>query len=163
VSIDPNLTHRGISDPQKHVIALLTHFGLQKNAIIIVGYSLNKSLSNDGTAFTGENGVEYDPYTSFQTEQACEDTVTNLSTLYAGRFDFAMVDGNHEGSHLSRETEQVGFLLRPGGVLILDDVSDAWSHIKAEYGALQSKDWRGVSADGRVGILQRAYGPGSSS
>ena len=163
VSIDPNLTHRGISDPQKHVIALLTHFGLQKNAIIIVGYSLNKSLSNDGTAFTGENGVEYDPYTSFQTEQACEDTVTNLSTLYAGRFDFAMVDGNHEGSHLSRETEQVGFLLRPGGVLILDDVSDAWSHIKAEYGALQSKDWRGVSADGRVGLLQRAYGPGSSS
>ena len=61
VSIDPELTHRGIEHPQKHVIAILNHFGLQGNAMICVGYSTSKSISNDGTAFMGENGSEYDP------------------------------------------------------------------------------------------------------
>jgi hypothetical protein len=75
VSIDPDLTHRGIEHPQKHVIAILNHFGLQGNAVICVGYSTSKSLSNDGTAFLGENGFEYDPYARFESEQSCEDTL----------------------------------------------------------------------------------------
>jgi hypothetical protein len=98
VSIDPDLTHRGIEHPQKHVIALLNHFGLQRNAMVCVGYSLNKSLSNDGVAFIGENGVEYDPYSRFNAEQSCEDILSDLYTLSPGRFDFAVVDGNHEGN-----------------------------------------------------------------
>jgi hypothetical protein len=50
VSIDPNLTHRGIESPQNHVVAILNHFALQQNAMICVGYSGGKSISNDGFA-----------------------------------------------------------------------------------------------------------------
>ena len=154
VSIDPNLKHQGIEYTQKHVIAILNHFGLQRNAVICVGYSTNKTLSNDGIAFIDGNGIEYDPYSRFESEQSCEDTLSNLCTISQGKFDFAVVDGNHEGSHLRRETALVRRLLAPEGVLILDDVSDAWSEIKAEYDDLRSKGWRAVGADGRVGVLQ---------
>jgi hypothetical protein len=154
VSVDPNLIHRGIEHPQKHVIAILNHFGLQGNAVICVGYSTGKSLSNDGTAFIGENGVEYDPYAGFESEQSCEGALSNLCTISEGRFDFAVVDGNHEGSYLRRETAVVRRLLKREGILILDDVSDAWTEIKAEYDDLQSGGWRAIAADGRVGVLQ---------
>jgi hypothetical protein len=155
VSIDPNIQHQGVESPQSHVIAILNHFGLQKNAIISVGYSTHKTVSNDGIAFVGENGREYDPYSNFNSEQSCEDVLGNLCTLSSGRFDFAVVDGNHEGDHLKREVAVVAPLLRPDGLLILDDVSDSWSEIKAEYGSLQASGWRAAGADGRVGILQR--------
>jgi len=154
VSIDPDLTHRGIEHPQKHVIAILNHFGLQENAIICVGYSGKKSISNDGVVFRGETGAEYDPYAGFASEQSCEDGLQNLCTMSEGRFDFAVVDGNHEGSYLRRETAVVRRLLKPQGILILDDVSDAWTEIKAEYDDMQSSGWRAVAADGRVGVLQ---------
>lgn len=154
VSIDPDLTHRGIENPQKHVIAILNHFGLQGNTVICVGYSTSKSLSNDGTPFLGDNGVEYDPYARFQSEQSCEDTLSNLCLTSQGKFDFAVVDGNHEGSYLRRETAIVRRLLKPEGILILDDVSDTWTEIKAEYDGLLSNGWRAIAADGRVGVLQ---------
>jgi hypothetical protein len=154
VSIDPDLICRGIEHPQKHVIALLNHFGLQGNAIICVGYSGKKSISNDGVVFLGETGAEYDPYKGFQSEQSCEDALSNLCAMSEGKFDFAVVDGNHEGSYLQRETTIVRRLLRPEGVLILDDVSDAWAEIKAQFDDLRSKGWRAVAADGRVGVLQ---------
>jgi hypothetical protein len=65
MSIDPNIQHQGIENPQNHVISILNHFGLQKNATICVAYSTNKTVSNDGMAFVGENGFEYDPYAKF--------------------------------------------------------------------------------------------------
>jgi Methyltransferase domain len=155
VSIDPNIQHQGVESPQNHVISILNHFGLQKNAIICVGYSINKTLSNDGIAFVGENGTEYDPYSRFRSEQSCEDTLSNLCASSEERFDFAVVDGN-QGDHLRRETAILRRLIRPGGILILDDVSDSWSEIKAEYETLRSTGgWRAVAADGRVGLLQR--------
>jgi hypothetical protein len=80
VSIDPNIQHQGVEAPQSHVIAILNHFGLQKNAIISVGYSTHKTVSNDGIAFVGENGREYDPYSNFNSEQSCEDVLGSLCT-----------------------------------------------------------------------------------
>ena len=153
-SIDPDITHRGIAHPQQHVIASLNHFGLQRNALISVGYSAGKSISNDSECFVGEDG-EYDPYTKFDSEQACEGTLANLGILSSGRFDFAVIDGNHEGHHLWREAELLGPPLKPGGLLILDDVSDAWAEIKAEFDHLQKIGRNAVGADGRVGILRR--------
>lgn len=154
-SVDPNIQHEGIESPQNHVIAILNHFGLQKNAIVGVGYSTHKTISNDGKAFVGPNGDEYDPYSNFNAEQSCEDVLNNIALISPGRFDFAVVDGNHEGSHLKRELAVVAGLLAHGGLLILDDVSDAWGEIKAEYDGMQGNGWRAVAADGRVGILQR--------
>jgi predicted O-methyltransferase YrrM len=76
--------------------------------------------------------------------------------LSPGRFDFAVMDGNHDATYLRKETEIVMSILRPGGVLILDDLDDNWAGIKAEYVALSSRGWRPIGADGRMGILQAA-------
>jgi hypothetical protein len=92
----------------------LNHFGLQKNAIISVGYSTHKTVSNDGIAFVGESGVEYDPYSKFNDEQSCEDVLANLAMMSPGRFDFAVVDGNHEGGHLRKETAPVATAIAGG-------------------------------------------------
>jgi hypothetical protein len=64
------------------------------------GYSGRKSVSNDGILFISENGSEYDPLSHFSDEQSCEDTLSNLAVLYEGRFDFAVMDGNHEAEYL---------------------------------------------------------------
>ena len=80
----------------------------------------------------------------------------NLITFSEGRFDFVMLDGNHERNYLQTEIAKVRRLLKPGGVLVLDDVSEAWADIKKEYEELGSQGWRAVGADGRVGILQSA-------
>jgi len=156
MSIDPNLTCMGIHDPQGHVISLLNYFGLQRNALIFVGYSTKKSISNDGSTFIDEKGLEYDPFSSYQNEQSCEHVLENLCVLSESRFDFAIMDGNHERSYLQGETLIVKRLLKPGGILILDDVSDVWTEIKAEFDELRAKDWSAVAANGRVGVLQRA-------
>lgn len=123
--------------------------------MINVGYSAGKCISNDGEWFVGENG-EYNPYEKFEEEQACEGTLANLGILSPARFDFAVIDGNHEGTHLRREVELISPLLKPRGILILDDVSEGWAEIKEEYTSLQTLGWSAVGADGRVGILQRA-------
>jgi hypothetical protein len=154
VSVDPNLTHRAIDGPQNHVIAVLNHFGLQKNAMICVGYSCEKSVSNDGVAVVGVGGIEYDPFAAYAAEQACENSLANLCTIWEGRFDFAVMDGNHDSAYLRKETELVQRLLTRSGALILDDVADAWADIKAEFGKLGVRGWREVGADGRVGILE---------
>jgi hypothetical protein len=151
VSIDPNLTHRGIERPQDHVIAVLNHFGLQKNTMISVGYSGEKSVSNDGVPFG-----EYDPFEAHDSERACENSLANLSVLWEGRFDFAVMDGNHDAAYLRKEANVARELLAPSGVLILDDVDDHWADIKAEFVSLQAQGWRAGGADGRIGILQRA-------
>jgi Methyltransferase domain len=156
VSIDPNLTHRGIENPQHHVISILNYFGLQQNAMIFVGYSGPKSISNDGVTFIDDSGREYDPFSSFSSELSCEDVLRNLITFSEGRFDFVMLDGNHERGYLKTEIAKVRRLLKPGGVLVLDDVSEAWADIKKEYEELGSQGWRALGADGRIGILQSA-------
>jgi hypothetical protein len=153
VSVDPNLTHRGIKNPQEHVIALLNHFELQHNAMVCAGYSGLKSVSNDGFAFLDDGGSEYDPFANHVSEQACEGSISNLALFGQGRFDFAIMDGNHDSNYLRTEAEMVRGLLAPGGSLILDDVDDSWPDIKAEFGKLGARGWRTVGADGRVGIL----------
>ena len=124
--------------------------------MILVGYSGLKSISNDGVTFIDDTGLEYDPVSSFSSELSCEDVLRNLITFSEGRFDFVMLDGNHERSYLQTEIAKVRRLLKPGGVLVLDDVSEAWADIKKEYEELGSKGWRALGADGRVGILQSA-------
>ena len=84
VSIDPNLICMGILDPQKHVIALLNYFGLQKNVMITVGYSGEKSISNDGYAFIDNKGEEYDPFAGYVKEQSCEFILASYCLISEG-------------------------------------------------------------------------------
>ena len=155
VSIDPNLPHRGIDEPQMHTIALLNYFNLQSNAIVCVGYSGQKSVSNDGLSFISTDGSEYDALSHYADEQSCQNSLINLCLIHESRYDFAVMDGNHEAKYLRSEVDIVRRLLIPNGVLLLDDVSDAWADIKAEYASLASKGWKPVGSDGRVGALQK--------
>jgi hypothetical protein len=74
-------------------------------------------VSNDGVEFNG-----YDPFASHASEQACENAIANLSILWSRRFDFAVMDGNHDASYLRQETDAARDILSKGGILILDDV-----------------------------------------
>jgi len=147
VSIDPNLTHRGIYNPIQMVTKLLARYGLQKNAMILTGYSLEKCVSNDGAIITSD----YDPFMRFPDECSCECVLNALTKLTQTRFDYAVIDGNHTGSYLQREIELIDSLLNVGGLLILDDIG--WTEIQNVYQQLSANKYKNLGGDGRVGIL----------
>lgn len=147
VSIDPNLTHRGIEHPQDHVLALLSRFRLQRNSLVISGYSKTKSISNDGVTFSG-----YDPAASFEDEAACENCLLSLAALGVGKFHMALVDGNHEGDYVSRELTALAPLLEEGAVLVMDDVNSAWDEIASIFSSLGDYGFEAKATDGRVGL-----------
>lgn len=149
VSIDPNLAHRGIRNPQAHVAALLAACGLQRNTMIIAGYSGRKSISNDGVVFKG-----YDPVQEFAGEYACENTLQNLKALCPKTFDVVLMDGNHEGSYLTGELQAALPLLKPGGVVILDDVNAAWTEIREVFSQIATFGLEPIGTDGRVGLAR---------
>lgn len=147
LSVDPNITHRGISNPQNYVVALIAACGLSKNIAILAGYSGRKSVSNDGEVFES-----YDPAKEYQRESACENTLTNIAKLRTKAIDLAFFDGNHEANYLRREIEQVLPLMRPGGFVVLDDVDDCWVEIKDVFRSLPALGLTPIGSDGRVGI-----------
>jgi hypothetical protein len=149
VSVDPNTPHRGVVNPLQQVISLLNLFELQRNVLVLTGYSLEKSISNDGLTFAA-----YDPVREFTHEVSCEQQLTALTRLVRSPFDFCVIDGNHDPAYLSREIRCVDAILKPGGLLILDDVHWRFPEIEDTY-----RKWRAVyatvGADGRVGILMK--------
>ncbi|HEY7152191.1 MAG TPA: class I SAM-dependent methyltransferase [Solirubrobacterales bacterium] len=151
VSIDPDITHRGIDQPQGHVIALLGRFGLLSNSIIIPGYTLEQNLGDT----PGEHATE-----TVLAERACEGVLRSLETANVGPFDLAVVDGNHEAAYLSRELELLTRLLRPGGLLVVDDVEvGAWDDVVEAFDAALASSpgtLREIGRDGRMGMLEVA-------
>lgn len=152
VSIDPNIPHLGVQHPQDHVLALLTHFGLQHNSLLICGYTLEKVLGNDALRMT-----DYDPLSAFAGEVACEGALESLNRLPVS-FSVAVIDGNHDASYLRRELQVVDSMLDQGGLLFLDDVSAVWQGIRElfkELGGDSSSSFEQVGYDGRVGALRK--------
>jgi hypothetical protein len=149
ISVDPNLTHRGITNPQAHVAALLSACGLLKNTVVVAGYSGRKSISNDGVVFGS-----YDPAKEFAREFACEESLENIHQLCPGSFDFVFLDGNHDATYLLAEIQRVLPLLRPGAFVVLDDVDEYWAEIRNVFQEIKSLGLEPVGADGRVGIAR---------
>jgi predicted O-methyltransferase YrrM len=136
VSVDPNLTHLEVEDPQAHVLALLAEFGLQRNNLVICGYSLEGSGDGD----------------------ASEHTLNSLERL-GQRFDLVLVDGNHDTAYLRRELEVIVRLLDDGALLMLDDVSHAYPEVRALFDALVDDEaWplEKLGRDERLGVLRKA-------
>jgi len=155
VSIDPNITHRAIADPQSHVLALLGHFDLLRNNAVITGYSLEQNLGDDPTL---------DPLAHLVSEQACERVLENLATVTGERFQLVLLDGNHEAEYLAREMIALRGLLAPGAVLVIDDVEvGAWDAVVEvfERVAAEEDEFEELGRNGRVGVLRfkAATGP----
>ena len=151
VSVDPDIPHRGVEHPQRAVCDLLAHFGLSERHLLVCGYSLSKCFSNDGVVFEG-----YDPAAGWSAEAAPENVLPGLAAS-GQRFDAAFIDGNHDAGYLRRELIQITGLLKPGGLLVLDDVDENWDQISRLFDEVGDGDWpyARVLADGRVGILRR--------
>ncbi|HYH59530.1 MAG TPA: class I SAM-dependent methyltransferase [Thermoleophilaceae bacterium] len=147
VSIDPNLDHLGVTDPQQHVLALLDHFGLERNNLVICGYSLNR-VANETSAGT------------FADKPACDGTLASLERL-GQRFDVALVDGNHDRDYVRRELEVLIGLLDDEGLLILDDISNVHTKLPELFEEVLGDDrWplELVDRDERLGVLRPIAG-----
>jgi hypothetical protein len=151
VSIDPNLTHRGIPRTMETVLVLLNYFGLEDRVAILTGYSLEKNVSNQGEIFAG-----YDPVANWENERSCTHQLDLLNALARGVFDLCLMDGNHDGDYLQRELDRVRQLLRPGGLLVLDDVSTAWPEIQWFFNSISPDQFQKLSTDDRIGLLVRS-------
>ena len=144
VSVDPNLPHLGVTDPQRHVLALLTHFGLQRNNVVVCGYS-------------GEKAVVATPAGMSPAEPAGEMTLASLGRLGV-RFDVALIDGNHDVGYLRRELDTLLPLMEEGGLLMLDDVSHVYREVRALFDEIAvDPSWplESLGSDGRLGVLRR--------
>jgi Methyltransferase domain len=142
VSIDPNLRPRGIENPLEKVISCLNRYDLQSNSVILTGYSLEKS-SSDAT----------DPEARFDQEFSCENQLPQLARLMPECFDFAVIDGNHDEQYLTREIVAIHRVLKPGGLLILDDVD--WESAGGVYRTLDPQCHERLATDGRVGLAMK--------
>jgi hypothetical protein len=153
VSIDPNIPHIGIDEPQSHVLALLAHFGLQRANLVACGYTLEKTPGSDALDVAG-----YDPAAAWEHEPAGENALLHFQRLGA-RFDLALVDGSHIGDYARRELRILGQMIRPGGLVFLDDVSESWSELLDLFAEATSSPgawpFERAGYDGRVGILRR--------
>lgn len=156
VSVDPDISHRGIERPSEHALELLRHFGLHDRVLFVNGFSLHQNLGNDGFDRYDD---QIDPFAELDEVAAAEQVLPALCTLAAGHFDLVVLDGNHDAEYLRAELEPVAALLRPGGLLVLDDVSSGlWREIRRTYEELSSAEdarFESLTTDGRVGVMMR--------
>jgi Methyltransferase domain len=143
VSIDPNVTHRGIRAPQDHVLALLHHFGLLENNVLIPGYTLEWTV--------GERGAE-------KVGVACERVLANLGSVCAEPFDIVVIDGNHEEEYLSMELEALRELLSGRSIVVFDDIVGWAGVVEVFKRTLEDDRFVELGQDGRVGIVQLTGG-----
>lgn len=71
------------------------------------------------------------------------------------KFDFALIDGNHNAGYLGRELDMLAHLIRRGGLLFLDDVDDAWEGVSEVFETLDDRRFRTIEHAGRVGVVRR--------
>lgn len=145
VAIDPNVMHRGIERPQEHAIDLLTGFGLDDRVLLVTGYTLRKNPS--------DLPID-DPGAHFARDRSCQNALPHLAALAPGSIDIALIDGNHEPAYLSRELAELRTLLRPGGLLVLDDVFEWRSLAPVGRELNASVDTTLLFRDQRLGVWQ---------
>lgn len=136
LSVDPNITYRDIESPQNYVVGMTGALGLTVQHLLLVGYTLEKNL---GVADAS----------------APEFVLPHLAQLEV-KLDFALIDGNHDVAYLKRELQVIARLLKTGGILILDDVTQNWELIQGLYAELvKGPEFVQVARDERLGILRR--------
>ena len=157
LSIDPNIPHRGIDVPHDLVTGLMTRYGLAGNWVPVTGYTLDRTAVFDILNRRG-GSTRFSSYHGF----SATDVLNNLARL-GSRFDFALIDGNHNGAYLRREIDVLARLLRPGGDLWLDDVDENWEDVTAVFENLDAGRFRRVAHEGRVGVVKLMRRPDGES
>lgn len=156
LSIDPNTTHRGIEDPQAHVLALLHHFDLLPTNVIVPGYTLEQAITEGGAQSQAD----------YLGGLACENVLASLGRLCGQGFDLVLLDGNHEETYLTRELATLRGLLAENSIVVFDDITEWDGVVEVFTQALQDDSFVELGQDGRVGILQvrtASHGRGQSS
>ena len=141
VSIDPNIPHRGVQDPQAHALALLDHFQLLSSNLSITGYTLERT--DEALTEAGYLG-----------SIACENVLPALHELLGESFDLVLIDGNHDRDYLAREIAAIRSLLADNGLLVFDDAKDWPSVAEVFRQTAAAGDFVHVGEDDRVGILR---------
>lgn len=136
VSVDPNYSMGGVADnPQRIVMRLLSQFGLQKNNLMVTGYSLDK------------NQPHWQP--------SCENLMPNLARLGVSKADFILLDGWHERNYTLREIRACVPLLREGGIILVDDVENLGEVREAVDEACEDGSFVNLGMPERIAILAR--------
>ena len=156
VAVDPNLEHRGISHPQDHVCSVLAHCGLSANVLLCCGFSEEKNVGNDGRNYLENYRLltQEEIAASVLQQHAPTDVLSQLARLQAKPFDFALIDGNHESSYVQSELRRLHPLMKRGGLVFMDDVSEGWPMLKKVFESSESEFYRCRESNGRVGVLQ---------
>lgn len=156
VAVDPNLEHRGISHPQDHVCAVLAHCGLSANVLLCCGFSKEKNVGNDGRNYLDHYRLltAEEIAATVAHQHAPTDVLSQLARLQTKPFDFALIDGNHESSYVQAELRRLHPLMKRGGLVFMDDVSEGWPMIKKVFESSESEFYHCRESNGRVGVLQ---------
>jgi hypothetical protein len=151
VSIDPNISHRDVSNPHTYVCKLAENYGLLSTILPVVAFSHERSTRDDGIQFS-ESSIEE----SIKCDIGFQNGLGLLKRVcLPSSFSVAFLDGNHDANYLEREIELVRPMLKEGGIVILDDVDENWGEIKALYMSVQNDKWRDLGTNGRVGLLRK--------
>lgn len=156
VAIDPNIEHRGISHPQDQVCALLEHFGLSSNVLLCCGFSDKKNVANDGRNYLEDYRLmtKDEIAVAVRHQHAPGSVILQLRRLTVAPFDFALIDGNHESAYVRQELQELHPLMKKGGLIFMDDVSEGWPMLKQVFETSDSHLFQCRESNGRVGILQ---------
>ena len=151
LSIDPNISHRGIDNPRRYVYYLLNLFNFQKSNIVLDGYSLERNIGDDGVFYSSNKSDT----SNYDAKDCFENILENLKKININ-FNLVVVDGNHDGDYLRRETNLIFDLLYDDGILVIDDVNKNWQEVSLVFQELsKQKRYSFIATDGRIGIIQK--------
>ena len=88
-------------------------------------------------------------------QPSCEDLIPNLARVGVTEADFVLLDGWHEFNYTVREIREVAALLKPGGVILMDDVEHLEGPRRAFEIASQDDNLVSQGTPGRIGILTK--------
>lgn len=84
-----------------------------------------------------------------------ERTMKNYIKL-GSKFDFVLLDGNHNYHNVLREIKLANNLLKKNGSIILDDI-DHWTGPKKLFENFPLQNYKKIEIDSRAGLFKKVY------
>ena len=169
IGIDPDAAIAGVAHPQEYVVALLDHFDLTRNVLLVCGYSFRRNTPDStdiapewafdtwlatvrGDATPPPQGEALSADGDAPPPPSGEDVLPMLARLGA-RYDIALVDGYHGADTVAAELRYLTSTLRVGGLVFLDDADDYYPGIRDLFRD-PGERFEQLGHDGRVGVLK---------